>query len=169
MSGVVVVDGGDRGFSHNGIKLRVSGTIRLHLSARSVGLFEAFYSSIKPLALIQEEITIAGPGKFAAPLTEIPFEFDLLPSGTEVSSSGRRLPRAAHLAACPQPLRETYHGVYVNTIYSLTCECQRGALQRPLKKEIEFIVLAEVCARAGSTMTRVGRRTVTVCRLSAAA
>ena len=35
--------------SHNGLSLMVDGTVKLQLSARSVGRFEAFYNSLKPI------------------------------------------------------------------------------------------------------------------------
>ena len=46
MSGVVVVQ--SRGeLSHQGITLTMEGSVNLQLSAKSVGLFEAFYNSLK--------------------------------------------------------------------------------------------------------------------------
>jgi hypothetical protein len=44
--------------THNGIKLFIEGTVTLQLSARSIGLFEAFYSSLKPVQLITMEIEV---------------------------------------------------------------------------------------------------------------
>ena len=38
--------------NYNGIKLNVEGQVTLQLSARSVGLFEAFYSSLKPVQVM---------------------------------------------------------------------------------------------------------------------
>ena len=34
-------------FKHNGITLTVDGSVQLHLSGKSVGVFEAFYNSTK--------------------------------------------------------------------------------------------------------------------------
>lgn len=39
-----------------------------------------------------------------------------------------------------QPLHETYHGVYINTIYTVRCEVVRGALSRNAVREAEFMV-----------------------------
>jgi hypothetical protein len=50
VAGVVVVTGP---LNFSGIVLTVEGTVTLQLSARSVGLFEAFYSSLKPLQLMR--------------------------------------------------------------------------------------------------------------------
>lgn len=36
-------------FKHNGITLTVDGSVQLHLSGKSVGVFEAFYNSTKVL------------------------------------------------------------------------------------------------------------------------
>jgi hypothetical protein len=34
-------------FKHNGITITVDGSVQLHLSGKSVGVFEAFYNSTK--------------------------------------------------------------------------------------------------------------------------
>ena len=60
--GTVVVDG--RGeVVHNGISLFIDGTVNMQLSAKSVGLFEAFYNSVKPISLIGATVEVAKPGK----------------------------------------------------------------------------------------------------------
>lgn len=46
LSGVVVVSGKDP-VQHQGLSLTVEGTVNLQLSAKSVGVFEAFYNSVK--------------------------------------------------------------------------------------------------------------------------
>ena len=108
--------------SHSGITMKVEGVIKLQLSARSVGLFEAFYSSIKPMVLMDYEIDVAKPGKVPDGVTEFPFEFEMEP----VSGQKR--------------LFETYHGVYVNCTYTISVECIRGMLKNNLTSELEFIV-----------------------------
>ena len=78
--------------------MTASGSAKLQLSARSVGLIEAVYNSVKPHELLAAEIEIAsGSGKIPDG-TEIPFEFRL---------DGFR----------GRTLHETYHGVYVNVQY----------------------------------------------------
>jgi hypothetical protein len=52
VSGVVVVHSPSP-MSFNNITLTVEGTVTLQLSARSVGLFEAFYSSLQPVQLMK--------------------------------------------------------------------------------------------------------------------
>jgi hypothetical protein len=60
--------------------LNAVGEVKLQLSARSVGLFEAFYSSTKPLRNLDVEIQLAGKGHVRRGVTEIPFSFKLHPS-----------------------------------------------------------------------------------------
>lgn len=88
----------------------VEGSVTLQLSARSIGLFEAFYSSLKPVQLMSNEFEVCPSGKFAAGVTEIPFEFVLRPSPGE-------------------ELFDTYHGVYVNVQYMITANMQRSSRQ----------------------------------------
>jgi hypothetical protein len=49
--------------SHNGIKLVLDGSVQLQLSAKSVGLFEAFYNSVKPIQLLNYIVDLVKPGK----------------------------------------------------------------------------------------------------------
>jgi len=52
VSGVVVIQ--SRGeLGHNGLTLTVDGSVNLQLSAKSVGMFEAFYNSLKVSARIK--------------------------------------------------------------------------------------------------------------------
>lgn len=123
VSGAVVVTS-DSSFTHNGLKLLVEGTVSMQVSARSIGLFEAFYSSIKPISLIHTEIEVSTGGKINKGVTEIPFEFPL-----------KALPN--------EQLFDTYHGVYVNIQYTLTAEMQRGMMAKllpALKKQREFVI-----------------------------
>lgn len=48
---------------HNGITLSMEGIVNLQLSAKSVGVFEAFYNSLKPIQLVNYTLEIAKPGK----------------------------------------------------------------------------------------------------------
>nr|BAH13092.1 unnamed protein product [Homo sapiens] len=47
LSGVVVISSKDS-VQHQGVSLTMEGTVNLQLSAKSVGVFEAFYNSVKP-------------------------------------------------------------------------------------------------------------------------
>ena len=62
VKGVIVVQ--SRGeLAHNGITLGMEGAVNLQLSGKTVGVFEAFYSSIKPIQLINYSLEITKPGK----------------------------------------------------------------------------------------------------------
>ena len=63
---------------HAGLRLVVEGSVTRQLSARSIGLFEAFYSSLKPLQLLHIEIdldTQRTQGRLPAGTTAFPFFF----------------------------------------------------------------------------------------------
>jgi len=121
VTGVVVVSNRDSATKHAGINLTVEGNVSLQLSARSVGIFEAFYSSVKPQPLIYYEIPVSPAAKVPEGVTEIPFEFVLKPlTGSQ--------------------LHDTYHGVYVNVRYSVAVEMPRGMLSSTLKEVREFFV-----------------------------
>jgi hypothetical protein len=62
VSGVVVVANKGK-LSHSGITLLMEGSVQLQLSAKSIGLFEAFYNSIKPVQLLYYSVTIAESGE----------------------------------------------------------------------------------------------------------
>lgn len=47
VKGAICVDAGKSEVAHQGITLVMEGSVNLQLSAKSVGLFEAFYSSLK--------------------------------------------------------------------------------------------------------------------------
>jgi len=118
--GTIVVTGrGD--VVHSGINLFVEGSVNMQLSAKSVGLFEAFYNSVKPITLISTNVEIAKPGKLPSGKTEIPFELMLKPSTNK-------------------NLFETYHGVFINVQYSIKCDMKRSLLNKDLQSSCEFII-----------------------------
>ncbi|GLG95709.1 Putative down syndrome critical region protein 3 [Gryllus bimaculatus] len=106
---------------HDGISLTMEGTVNLQLSAKNVGIFEAFYNSVKPIQLVGMTSEVAPAGKIPSGKTEIPFEFPLTPRANKI-------------------LYETYHGVFVNIQYLLRCEMKRSFLAKDLVKVAEFIV-----------------------------
>jgi len=122
VTGAVVVRSPGATVPHNGVKLAVEGSVSLQLSARSVGLFEAFYSSLKPIQLMGYNIDISPAGKLPAGITELPFEFLLKPFPDKL-------------------LFDSYHGVYVNVQYTVTVEMDRPVLAgRNFKKTVELYV-----------------------------
>ncbi|KAH3756308.1 vacuolar protein sorting-associated protein 26 family protein [Pelomyxa schiedti] len=119
VSGVVVVTS-KGAFSHQGINLVCEGVVQLQMSSKSVGLFEAFYNSIKPVSMLMA--TFRWPtGKLPDGTNELPFEFRLEPIPT-------------------QQLFETYHGVFVNSAYTIKCDIKRGVMAKDMSKVVEFIV-----------------------------
>lgn len=77
------------GQSHGGIKLTVEGGVSLQLSANTVGLFEAFSSSVKPVSLLSVGKDLQGPGKLLDGQTLVPFSFTLQPSSNRCDSDDR--------------------------------------------------------------------------------
>lgn len=120
VSGVVVIDSKGE-VKHEGIALSIEGNVSMQLSAKNVGIFEAFYSSVKPIQLIHCVLEIAKPGRLPSGRTEIPFEFPLKPKSNKC-------------------LYETYHGVFINIQYLIRCEMKRSLLNKDLQKVVEFIL-----------------------------
>lgn len=97
--------------------------MNLQLSNKNVGIFEAFYNSVKPIQLLNTNIEILAPGKqLSYGITEIPFEFPLVCSKE------------------PKKLYETYHGVFVNITYFLKCDIKRNFLAKDVQKTHQFMV-----------------------------
>jgi hypothetical protein len=120
VSGTVVVHcKGEQ--NHSGMTLSVDGSVNLQLSTKSVGMFEAFYNSLKPLQLLSYSVELAKPGRFPSGSTEIPFEMPL------------RAKQNRHLF-------ESYHGVFVNIQYLIRVDMKRSLLSKDLQKQCEFIV-----------------------------
>ncbi|XP_058806369.1 vacuolar protein sorting-associated protein 26C isoform X2 [Phymastichus coffea] len=106
---------------HDGIFLTMEGAVNLQLSSKTVGIFEAFYNSVKPIQLIQYTVEVVPAGKIPSGKTEIPFELSVKPRGTKT-------------------LYETYHGVFVNIQYMIRCDIKRSFLAKDVSKSLEFIV-----------------------------
>jgi hypothetical protein len=122
--GVVVVHGRGATLAHEGIQMTAEGSASLQLSAKSVGLFEAFYSSIKPVQLLLFQKELSPSGRIAGDAgAEFEFEIPLQPAAGE-------------------KLVESYHGVFVNLQYVISVEVRRGMLAKNLKRSIEFILEA---------------------------
>ncbi|KAJ3589266.1 hypothetical protein NHX12_010112 [Muraenolepis orangiensis] len=120
LAGVVVLSSKEA-VQHQGISLTMEGVVNLQLSSKSVGVFEAFYNSVKPIQLITSNIEVAKAGKIPGGKMEIPFEFPLSTKGNKV-------------------LYETYHGVFVNIQYMLRCDMKRSLLAKDLSRTFEFMV-----------------------------
>ena len=79
VKGTVIVNSPNGVMKHNNLKIHVEGKVNLQLSARSIGLLEAFYSSLKPVILIDFELPLSNGGKCQKGITEYPFRFILKP------------------------------------------------------------------------------------------
>ncbi|XP_015607610.1 Down syndrome critical region protein 3 homolog [Cephus cinctus] len=106
---------------HDGIFLTMEGSVNLQLSSKNVGIFEAFYNSVKPIQLVQYTLDVAPLGKIPSGRIEIPFELPLKPRGSK-------------------SLYQTYHGVFVNVQYLIRCDIKRSFLAKDVSKSLEFIV-----------------------------
>ncbi|PIK52336.1 putative Down syndrome critical region protein 3 [Apostichopus japonicus] len=120
LAGVVIVQC-KSDVQHQGITLTLDGSVNLQLSSKSVGLFDAFYNSVKPIQLLTGVLQVVKPGKFPAGRNELPFEFPLKAKGS-------------------RKLFETYHGVFVNIQYTVRADMKRPLLAKDMAKTVEFII-----------------------------
>ena len=107
-----------KGWQHQGLKMFVDGIVYLTSAGVSVGVYDTTDPHGKTMTLVKEEFEIASPGSFANGVTEIPFEFLLNQTG----------------------LIETYHGVFISVIYTITVICERGLMKKPLCNKSEFYI-----------------------------
>eukprot|EP00048_Salpingoeca_helianthica_P015189 m.225540 g.225540 ORF g.225540 m.225540 type:complete len:301 (-) comp16721_c0_seq1:25-927(-) len=133
VAGTLIVNSKEA-ISHQGILLTMEGSVSLQLSAKSVGLFEAFYNSLKPIQLVNVTVELRKPGKLPPGRTEIPFELPLK-SRAEV------------------PFYETYHGVFVNIQYQLRADVKRSAFNKDLTKTLEFFMEHSTAREPGKKVT----------------
>jgi len=109
---------------HEGIFLQLDGNVGLQISNKNVGIFEAFYNSVKPIQLLCAQLELQPPGKLSQGLTEFKFEFPL------------------NCVREPRTLYETYHGVFVNIMYMLKAEIRKNFLvkNKSVQKQQQFII-----------------------------
>lgn len=100
----------------------MDGIVNLQLSTKNVGLFDAFYNSVKPITLLNSTLELSAPGKLAAGLSEFHFELPLVCNKE------------------PRMLYETYHGVFININYQLRCDVKRNFLAKDLQKAQQFCI-----------------------------
>jgi hypothetical protein len=76
VSGFIVINT-KSSMSHSGLVLQMSGKVNLQLSAKSVGLFEAFYNSLKPITILDYSVEIQKSGKLypSSPISTYFFRF----------------------------------------------------------------------------------------------
>ncbi|KAI9922928.1 hypothetical protein PsorP6_002484 [Peronosclerospora sorghi] len=110
-----------KGFTHQGLAMKVEGSARLQLPPKSTGLFESSCSNVTPMELVYFHLPVASAGKIPPGISKFPFEFEL--QGND-----------------GQELLETYHGVNVSVKYEIVCDCIRGMMKNKLHKTLEFVV-----------------------------
>ena len=135
MQGQVIISS-PKGFSHQGLAMKVQGSVRLQLSTtKPSGSSDSLPKNTDPMELVYFHLPVAPAGKIPAGLSTFPFEFEL--QGND-----------------GQELLETYHGIYVFVKYEIVCDCVRGIMKNKLHKTLEFVV--EVPVRPGQdTFCRV--------------
>ena len=144
VTGVVVVTCSGS-TSHNGILLVAEGTVSLHISPRTAGMFEAFYNSVKPHVMFSAETELAPAGKLPDGEVQLPFAFDLKPL-----KSG-------------QPLIETYQGVFVNSTYTVT-HGLLVTLAGQIMRSLRCRAVSDVVRRAVDSWRRRGESRAAVLR-----
>lgn len=100
----------------------MEGTVNLAMSNKNIGIFEAFYNSVKPIQLLNSQLELMPPGKLVQGTSEFEFEFHL------------------NCVKEPRVLYETYHGVFVNVVYMLKAEIRRSFLSKTVSKQQQFII-----------------------------
>mmetsp|Transcript_15446 Transcript_15446/g.22710 ORF Transcript_15446/g.22710 Transcript_15446/m.22710 type:complete len:310 (-) Transcript_15446:203-1132(-) len=120
VDGVVVVTSKGSGWKHEGITMQARGSATL-ASTKGSGIFESISSTLPAVDLLHVEIEISSAGRVPGGVTEIPFEFVLEGLGGQM-------------------LHETYHGVYIQVLYTLEVKCRRGLISRDLSKSLEIVV-----------------------------
>lgn len=111
-----------KGWSHQGVKLTVEGSVSLSVATRVAGMIDAVISAGKPIVTLKYEHEVCGPGKFNDGVIELPFTFPIKALDNK------------------RGLYESYHGAFISIIYTITAECDRGVMKKALKKESEFII-----------------------------
>uniref|UniRef100_U5EY14 Vacuolar protein sorting-associated protein 26C n=1 Tax=Corethrella appendiculata TaxID=1370023 RepID=U5EY14_9DIPT len=122
LTGIVQITANSE-IKHEGITISIEGTVNLQISNKNVGIFEAFYNSVKPIQLLNSQIDLMPSGKLPQGISELTFEFPL-----NVSTKDSKI------------LYETYHGVFVNITYLLKCDIKRSFLAKSVQKTQQFII-----------------------------
>ncbi|CAM9092610.1 unnamed protein product [Ectocarpus fasciculatus] len=120
VEGTVVVNA-FKGWSHQGIKMNIDGNVLTNSVNTGIGIIDNLASTARPHPIMREEILIAPPGTLPHGVSEIPFQFAL------TGSAG-------------QSLLESYHGVFINVVYVIKVNCDRGVMKKDVAREIEFII-----------------------------
>jgi hypothetical protein len=118
VDGAVIVNA-FKGWSHTGVTMTVEGLVHLNSVGKGIALPADLGS--KPTQILRIEKEVCPAGKFADGVFELPFDFILKPLEG-------------------QQLAESYHGVYISIVYTITVTCDRGVMKKGLRKDTEFLV-----------------------------
>lgn len=121
LSGVVQITSNSEQ-KHDGISLTLEGLVNLQLSTKNVGIFEAFYNSVKPIQLLNSTCELASAGRLHQGLQEFHFEFPLVCKKE------------------PKTLYETYQGIFILITYQLKCDVKRSFLAKSIHKVQPFCI-----------------------------
>lgn len=110
-----------KGWAHQGVKMSIEGSVLTNSVNTGIGIIDSLASSTRPFPIVREEINISPPGNMPNGVTEIPFQFVAIGSGG-------------------QSLLESYHGVFINVVYVIKVNCDRGVMKKDVSKEIEYII-----------------------------
>lgn len=120
VEGTVVINA-YKGWAHQGVKMTIEGSVLTSTVNTGIGIIDNLASSTRPFSIMREEISVCPPGNMPNGVTEIPFQFAV------TGSSG-------------QSLLESYHGVFINVVYLIKVNCDRGVMKKNVSREIEFII-----------------------------
>lgn len=107
---------------HDGITVMLDGTVNLMMGTKSVGIFDTFSNTIKPLQLLNSTLQLAPAGKLLQGFNELAFEFPL------------------KCIKEPKTLYETYHGIFINVNYMIKCDIKRSFLAKSVQKAQQFVI-----------------------------
>eukprot|EP00762_Andalucia_godoyi_P008009 ANDGO_03492.mRNA.1 Down syndrome critical region protein 3 homolog len=143
MKGVVVVTSPKGTLSHQGLTVTVFGQCNVQLQpAKTMGVSDIVLTPLRPITLIKSITTIVPPNaeKFPEGRTEVPFAIPFA------------MPSESHLRPHVEEFDflESYHGVLISTVYTITAELARGTFSKNISKEVEFFVQVPKLVERGS-------------------
>ncbi|GAA0172194.1 membrane traffic protein [Lithospermum erythrorhizon] len=113
--------------SHQGIKLKVKGSVHLQVRGGSAGVIESLYGVVRPMPILKKVFDVQPSGRIGSGMVEIPFSVRLRDPGEDNV----------------EKMYETFHGGNISIQYFVTVDVVRGYLQKSLTATVEFIIESE--------------------------
>ncbi|KAG9132638.1 hypothetical protein Leryth_024591 [Lithospermum erythrorhizon] len=113
--------------SHQGIKLKVKGSVHLQVRGGSAGVIESLYGVVRPIPILKKVFDVQPSGRIGSGMVEIPFSVRLRDPGEDNV----------------EKMYETFHGGNISIQYFVTVDVVRGYLQKSLTATVEFIIESE--------------------------